>query len=323
MRTAQRLGGLRARSEEGEEKVNKSAWATTLISLYDVLLASLMSSSSTALAIRPGEHACCRFARAIDRERLGAAFVRDGLTRGHRVLYLCDRVGADEIASRLAALDDRVEAARARGQLHVQVARDAYMPDGDFEITGTLTRIRAEHAQALADGYTGLSLTGELSWSLCGAAGCFELLSEYERRVDDVMHDRTLVIFCQYDHRGFAPGAMLEVAAAHAVDLSPELAAIGRDGDLAAARVQGEGMLRLSGALDYVCADAVAGVLDAHYHDDLRLDLADIEFADVSGMRALRGRKGQALTIDGASRSVRRLLGLLAWDTDPGVEVVA
>jgi hypothetical protein len=166
-----------------------------------------MSNSSTAVAIRPGEHACCRFARATDRERL-----------------------------------------------------------------------------------------------------------------DDVMHDGTLVILCQYDHRGFAPGTLLEVAAAHTVDISPEL---GRDGDLAGARVQGEETLRFSGALDYVCADAVAGALDAHYHGDLRLDLADVGFADVSGMRALPGRKGQALTINGASESVRRLLGLLAWDTDPGVEVDA
>jgi ABC-type transporter Mla MlaB component len=282
-----------------------------------------MSNSSTALAIRPGEHACCRFARATDRERLGAAFVRDGLTRGHRVVYLCDRAGPDEIASRLAALDDRVEAAHARGQLHLRGARDAYMPDGAFEMERMLRWIRAEHAQALADGYAGLSLTGELSWSLCGAPSCPELLSEYERRVDDVMHDGTLVILCQYDHRGFAPGTLSEVAAAHAVDMSPELAAIGRDGDLAAARVQSEETLRFSGALDYVCADAVAGVLDAHYHGDLRLDLADVGFADVSGMRALRGRKGQALTINGASESVRRLLALLAWDTDPRVEVDA
>jgi hypothetical protein len=41
------------------------------------------------------------------------------------------------------------------------------------------------------------------------------------------------------------------------------------------------------------------------------------------GMRALRGGKGQSLTIHAASDAVRRLAELLAWDTDPDVEVPA
>jgi hypothetical protein len=40
-------------------------------------------------------------------------------------------------------------------------------------------------------------------------------------------------------------------------------------------------------------------------------------------MRALRGRKGQEMTIAAASESVRRLVGLLGWDTDPAVHVSA
>jgi ABC-type transporter Mla MlaB component len=280
----------------------------------------VVRTPSTALAIRPGEHACCRFAHADDRERLASAFVHDGLTRGHRVVYLCDLAEIADVATRLAALDDRVAPALARGQLEVRVAREAYVPDGAFESERTLAMIRAEHEQALAHGYAGLSLTGELNRSLCETPEWPEQLAEYERRLEAARRDGTLVLLCQYDHRGFAPGALSEVAAAHPVDISPELAAIGRDGDLAAARLRRE-TLRLAGALDYSSSDAVARVLDGHFHGELRLDLADLEFVDVSGMRALRGHKGQPLSITGASEPVRRLLGLLAWDTDPDVEV--
>jgi hypothetical protein len=49
---------------------------------------------------------------------------------------------------------------------------------------------------------------------------------------------------------------------------------------------------------------------------------ADLAYVDVAGMRALRGRKGQRLTIIPASDAVRRLLALLAWDTDPAIELV-
>jgi anti-anti-sigma regulatory factor len=62
-------------------------------------------------------------------------------------------------------------------------------------------------------------------------------------------------------------------------------------------------------------------MLAAHFHGPLVVDLGDVEFIDVAGMRALRGRKGQPLRITAASTIVRQLVALLAWDTDPLVEV--
>jgi anti-anti-sigma regulatory factor len=106
------------------------------------------------------------------------------------------------------------------------------------------------------------------------------------------------------------------------VDVSPELAVIARSGYLAAARVDGGRTLRLTGELDFACCDTLAGVLAGYFHGPLRMDLVDVSYIDVIGMRTLRGQKGQPLTITAASRPVRRLLELLAWDTDPGVELL-
>ncbi|MEA2444923.1 MAG: hypothetical protein QOJ12_2215, partial [Thermoleophilales bacterium] len=86
-------------------------------------------------------------------------------------------------------------------------------------------------------------------------------------------------------------------------------------------RVNPGSTLRLAGELDFGCSQTLAAVLDAHYHGDLSLDLADLRFVDVAGMRALRGRKGQRLKILAASAGVRQLVDLLAWDTDPDIEV--
>ncbi|MDX6596116.1 MAG: hypothetical protein QOE87_3 [Gaiellales bacterium] len=275
-----------------------------------------------AVAIRAGEHACCRFAAPEDRARLAAAFVRDELWRGHRVLYLCDRGYASDAIARLTALSDQVGPAIERRQLEFRVAHDAYFPDGKFEIERMLSLIREEHARALADGYEGLGLIGEAGRAL-GESPWFELFAEYEHRLPDLLRDRTLSLFCQYDHRDFAAGALSEIAEAHTVDVSPELAPIGRDGYLAAARIRPSEALRLAGELDFASADTLAGVLAAHFHGELRLDLADLEYVDVSGMRALRGRVGQPIRITAASESVRRLVDLLAWDTDPDVAVTA
>jgi len=280
-----------------------------------------MPFADSCAAVRPGEHACCRFAHARDRRRIAAAFVAEALTRGNKVIYLCDR-DPETLVAELAAEDDRVENAIGSGQLDVRPARGAYAPQGRFDVEGMLLIARDERDRALAEGYPALSLTGEMGWADASLPG-FERLAEYERRLAELMERAGLVVLCQYDAGGpLGPATLSDVAAAHQVDLSPELAALSRTGTLWGARSDEGRVLRLTGDLDFECADALAAVLAAHFHGPLHLDLADLGFVDVTGMRALRGHKGQRLTISGTSAAVRRMLQMLAWDTDPDVEVL-
>jgi anti-anti-sigma regulatory factor len=281
----------------------------------------------SAVTVRRGEHACCHFANADDRERLAVAFVRDGLRRGDKVVYFDDGDGESPLVSRLEGLDPGFGPAMARGQFEVRAGRDAYMPDGRFEAERMLTMLHDENERARAEGYSGLSVTGEVPGALSEQPGR-EQLKVYEARLAIDHQQQTqrepssYSILCQYDHGRFGPAILSDLVEAHEIDASPELAAIGRDGDLAAARDRVSGALRLAGELDFGCAQTVSDVLDAHFHGPLRLDLADLSYVDVAGMRALRGRKGQRLTISPGSDAVRRLLALLAWDTDPGIELI-
>jgi anti-anti-sigma regulatory factor len=277
-----------------------------------------MRPPDPAAIVRPGEHACCRFADRDDRRRAAAALVRDGLRRDHKVVYFVENEDIGGFVGALQEIDADVAPAIASGQLEVRPSRDAYTPDGTFEMERMLTPVHDHGADALVDGYAGLSITGEIGGSLVGAPGA-ERLDEYERCLD-AMDRPNSVLLCQYDHRRFDAGLLSGVADRHDVDLSPELATIGRDGMLAAARVR-PGTLRIAGELDFGCASTLAEVLDAHFHGPLTLDLADLHYVDVTGMRALRGRKAQRVMISSASESVRRLVGLLGWDTDPDVEM--
>jgi anti-anti-sigma regulatory factor len=272
-------------------------------------------------AIRPGEHACSRLAHLDDQERLAAAFVRDGLSRSQKVVYVHDRAAAEGVLRLLRAHHAGVDAAMANGQLELRRAQDVYLVDGTFEEERTLATMLAEHAQALADGFAGLSVVADMAWALGRAPG--GPLAEYEHQVGDLLDGPSLTILCQYDHARFAVALLGDVADAHHVDVPPELAAIVREGRIAAAVIQPGSVLRLAGDLDFECAQTLADVLDGHFHGPLRLDLADLAFVDVAGMRALRGRTGQDLLIVAASESVRRLVPLLAWDTDPGIELAA
>jgi anti-anti-sigma regulatory factor len=269
--------------------------------------------------VRSGEHACCHFAHAEDRERLTVAFVRDRLGRGDKVLCLLDGDDAQALVARLERVDPGFASAMARGQFEVRVAREAYIPDGRFEADRMLALLRDEVDRGHAEGYTGVSLTGTIPDAVCTSPGG-ERLGAYESQLGSDM--RGASVLCQYDHGRFGAAVLSDVVEAHEVDVSPELAPIGRDGELAAARDRGHNTLRLAGELDFGCAQTVAEVLDGHFDGPLRLDLADLTYIDVAGMRALRGRKGRRLTIGPVPDKVRRLLALLGWDTDPDVEVL-
>jgi ABC-type transporter Mla MlaB component len=274
-----------------------------------------------AVAVRPGEHACCRFAHADDRRGAALAFTRDALRRGNKVVYLCESEDTPALAAELAAAAAEVGAAIDSGQLELRRASGAYKPGGSFDVDGMLRSVKDERERALADGYPALSMTGDMSWAVQQATDA-HLLPEYERRFAEVMDDGDFDGLCQYDHGQFDAATLSEIADAHVVDLSPELAALVRTGCLAGARVDGR-TLRLAGELDFACADTLISILGSHFHGPLELDLADLDYVDVAGMRALRGRMGQQVTITGASDGVRRLLALLGWDTEPDVELVA
>lgn len=278
-------------------------------------------SAALAVPVRLGEHACCHFLEADDRERLAVAFVRDRLRRGHRVVYFFDDDRGAATGDRLERLDPAFEPAIARGQLEVRCARDAYIPDDRFEPDRMLDLLHQEIDRARADGYRGLDVTGEVPVALCELPGG-EQLGAYEAGIASRMGDPSYSVLCQYDHRQFGPRRLSEVLDAHEVDAPPELAVIGRDGELSAALDRDRGALRLAGELDFTCAETVSAVLEEHFSGPLRLDLADLVYVDVAGMRALRGGNGRRLVIGPASLAVRRLIPLLGWDTDPDFELL-
>jgi ABC-type transporter Mla MlaB component len=284
-------------------------------------LAKVMNTSEIALPIRPGEHAWCRFGRPEDRERLTVAFIRAGLGRGYKVTYLYEPDSTDGMIERLKAADPQVAPALASGQFELESARDTYLPDGTFDPTRMAATLRSKHRLALAEGFTGIAITGDVPVVAGEPDG--ETLARYEQEFEDEPFDASRVILCHHPLGRPLAARQADPECRHDVDVSPELAPIGREGSVSAARVRSSDALRLAGELDFHGAPAVSEVLAAHFHGTLRLDLADLTYVDVAGMRALRGRTGQPVAIDGASEAVMRLAELLAWDTDPDVDLRA
>jgi ABC-type transporter Mla MlaB component len=278
------------------DHISHGPWATAL-------------PDDTRAIIRPGEHACCRFGSASDRGRVVASVVGHVLRRGDRAVYLHDRLDADELISDLANADEAVGTALERGQLVVCAPR-IHAVEGTFDIDSMLGWCSDERDRSVADGYEGVTLIVEFGASIADA----QALRDYEQRLD-ALTNPTTAILCIYE-RG-APSS--PAAPWHEVDLAPELAPVGRERRLEAAYLR-SGALRLAGELDYDAVPVLTDALPARRHGSLALDLADLDFVDVAGMRGLRGRPGdRSIAIVAASAAVRGLSDLMGWDTDPGV----
>jgi anti-anti-sigma regulatory factor len=207
--------------------------------------------------------------------------------------------------------EEAVKTALERGQLVVRAPR-IHAVEGTYDLDFLLGWCSDERDRSLADGYEGLTLIVEVGASIAET----QRLEDFEERLDALASPATTIL-CVNDPARIAGSSA--VAALHDVDLAPELASVGRESDLEAAHLR-SGALRLAGELNFDAAPLLTDVLGARCRGSLALDLADLDFVDAVGMRALLGRSGErSIAIVAASEPVRRLSELMSWDTDPGV----
>jgi len=169
---------------------------------------------STTSRFLPGSHICGFYETEEEHCALMTPFLLQGLERGERVVYITDAHSAGTILEYLRDGGVDGEAAIARGQLIFRTAQETYLPDGRFDPDRMLALLQAETEGALADGFTGLRITGEMSWALRGMPGSEQLL-EYEAQVNDLLPDLPFTGLCQYDRRQFGPEFLLDMLWRH------------------------------------------------------------------------------------------------------------
>lgn len=85
--------------------------------------------------------------------------------------------------------------------------------------------------------------------------------------------------------------------------------------------VAADHVVRLAGELDAEAAATVVALIDKRGERPICLDLSELEFVDVAGLRALRGTQQHPIAIAAPSDAVLRLVGMLGWDADPDVQL--
>ena len=148
-------------------------------------------------------------------EQLGAAipFIRHGLERDERCMYVADENSKDEVLTAMRRADIDVDAARDAGALTLHTAQDTYCRNGRFDPDETVEFV-SDAIEAARDDYTALRITAEMSW-IFGADPPIDALLEYEEKVNQVFPDEAAIALCQYNRERFPAAVLGDVVRAH------------------------------------------------------------------------------------------------------------
>lgn len=270
-----------------------------------------------------GDHACLTFTDAEERLDLLAAFVREGLRAGQRVLCWTDQVPPAVLAAEFAARRVRGAAASRRGQLTIASVESALL-GGRSSARAMVAAVADEVDAAARQGYTGLRLTADMSWA-ARPAGAERLLS-FETEMAELFGDGRLSVICQYDRDRFDAVTLAFAASAHTKTVAAQV--YHDEPVLRICRQYSPPGVRVAGELDYrhqaVLEKALAESrrLDRHMTVNLNaLSYIDAACATTIVQAAMRLPASRRMTVT-CHGLVAKMLDLVGGRDAPRIRVV-
>lgn len=147
----------------------------------------------------PGDHACFYYDDAVEQLAALVPFIRLGLERGERCVYLADADAADRTKAALARIGVDVEREVKRGALVISGRRD-HLVNGQFDQDRMMAFVDLALTDALSAGFSGLRGTGDLLWEV-GTVSELCKLRQYEARLDAFFKGKKLTGLCQYNRK--------------------------------------------------------------------------------------------------------------------------
>lgn len=169
-----------------------------------------------------GDHVAYFFKSNPERLAFVIPYVVDGLGNNERCVYIADENSVPDILHELKWAGIDTDATTASGALSVVTKHDAYLRDGIFDPAQMIDDLGRDVKFALQNGFSGLRVTGEMSWAL-DLPSALARLCDYEQEL--CRHWPTqLGGLCQYNQTLFPADVVDRMASCHC--------AVVRDGQL-------------------------------------------------------------------------------------------
>ena len=239
-------------------------------------MAAGASAQITELAA--DDHACLTFGEDEELFDLTAAFVRDGLAAGLKVIWLSDtatQLAAGELARRGVA----VAAAVGRGQMTAAGCEGRLLSGQVFRADAAVGWLAGQVESSREAGFPGLRVAVDMGWALRPVTG-IEELPRFEEGVAAALGSGKASVLCQYDRARFDPVTLASVAGFHTRSVAA--ATYYADAVLRICRQYAPPGIRIAGEIDYQAAEPLALALAeaVRLDGDIVVNLAALAFAD-------------------------------------------
>ena len=160
------------------------------------------------------DHLCLIYRTQEEQFAAVVPFIRIGLERGERCVYIVDDNTAETVVGAIAARGTDVGGALRSGRLAILNKQDAYLKQGYFDPDWMIDFLARAVDEAKGAGFPALRVTGEMTWVLGGEAGTHRLM-EYEAKLNYFFPDHDALAICQYNYGRFQPQVIGDVISTH------------------------------------------------------------------------------------------------------------
>jgi anti-anti-sigma regulatory factor len=244
-----------------------------------------LATTTSVDQLNPGDHACLTFSDEEERLDIVAAFVRDGLSAGHRVLCYTAAYTPADLRGRLVDRGVPAEAEVLPEQLELRPAQQ-WLSGAGFQPVRVLDELAAAIDRARVDGYLGVRVAADMGWAAEPVLGVEHLVT-FEKQVNQLFADARVTAVCQYDRHQFDAVTLASTTAVHSCAVAATV--YHDDPVLRICRQHSPGGIRVAGELDYTALgplrDALTEAvrLSPHVHVNLR----QLRFIDAASAGAL------------------------------------
>jgi two-component system, chemotaxis family, sensor kinase Cph1 len=144
-----------------------------------------------------GDHVCTLFSTREEQVNAAIDYIRGGLSRGERCLYICGEQTPHEFRAELRAAGIDADAEDKRGAL-VLITKREHLKGGAFKASRMIEVLAGAVADALKAGFAGLCAAGDMTWLLDEAPGSREIV-EYEALLNHFYASNQALGLCQYN----------------------------------------------------------------------------------------------------------------------------
>lgn len=166
--------------------------------------------------LHPHDHACLIYEDPEERVALISQFVRIGLLRNERCIYVADDETPEAVLASLRRHGLDLDPARDSKRFILLSKHDTYLRNGEFSLKAMLDMLAATIDEAVAAGFNGVRVTGEMTRSLEDAVGRGRFM-EYESHVNDLFARHKVLALCRYSRAHVPPETLIQAVRTHPI----------------------------------------------------------------------------------------------------------